>query len=89
MYPFINHNQNDVISKMFWKNLHTLFYTLGNYVFAPTYDFNRDVTVSTNLWVRILAHKTAILVTTGSVAVAGGAAGTGTVFFRRRKMRVK
>ena len=28
MYPFINHNQNDVISKMFWKNLHTLFYTL-------------------------------------------------------------
>ena len=26
--PFINHNQNDVISKMFWKNLHTLFYTL-------------------------------------------------------------
>ena len=61
----------------------------GNYVFAPTYDFNRDVTVSTNLWVRILAHKTAILVTTGSVAVAGGAAGTGTVFFRRRKMRVK
>ena len=30
MYPFINHNQNDVISKMFWKNLHTLFYTLDN-----------------------------------------------------------
>ena len=29
MYPFINHNQNDVISKMFWKNLHTLFYTLA------------------------------------------------------------
>ena len=29
MYPFINHNQNDVISKMFWKNLHTLFYTLS------------------------------------------------------------
>ena len=28
MYPFINHNQNDVISKTFWKNLHTLFYTL-------------------------------------------------------------
>lgn len=28
MYPFINHNQNDVISKMFWNNLHTLFYTL-------------------------------------------------------------
>lgn len=32
MYPFINHNQNDVISKMFWKNLHTLFYTLEDYV---------------------------------------------------------
>ena len=31
MYPFINHNQNDVISKMFWKNLHTLFYTLTLY----------------------------------------------------------
>ena len=31
MYPFINHNQNDVISKMFWKNLHTLFYTLAAY----------------------------------------------------------
>ena len=29
MYPFINHNQNDVISKTFWKNLHTLFYTLS------------------------------------------------------------
>ena len=29
MYPFINHIQNDVISKMFWKNLHTLFYTLS------------------------------------------------------------
>ena len=34
MYPFINHNQNDVISKMFWKNLHTLFYTLKKYVNA-------------------------------------------------------
>ena len=33
MYPFINHNQNDVISKMLWKNLHTLFYTL---LFLPT-----------------------------------------------------
>ena len=32
MYPFINHNQNDVISKMFWKNLHTLFYTLAQLV---------------------------------------------------------
>ena len=32
MYPFINHNQNDIISKMFWKNLHTLFYTLEDYV---------------------------------------------------------
>ena len=32
MYPFINHNQNDVISKMFWKNLHTLFYTLEEIV---------------------------------------------------------
>ena len=29
MYPFINHNQNDVISKTFWKNLHTFFYTLS------------------------------------------------------------
>ena len=31
MYPFINHNQNDVISKTFWKNLHTLFYTLKDF----------------------------------------------------------
>ena len=36
MYPFINHNQNDVISKMFWKNLHTLFYTLT--VYSATYN---------------------------------------------------
>ena len=30
-HPFINHNQNDIISKMFWKNLHTLFYTLTKF----------------------------------------------------------
>ena len=36
MYPFINHNQNDVISKMFWKNLHTLFYTLIAYAYRVT-----------------------------------------------------
>ncbi len=39
MYPFINHNQNDVISKMFWKNLHTLFYTLGFLIILPVAQF--------------------------------------------------
>lgn len=46
----------------------------GNYIFDPGYDFNRDVTVSTNLWVRFMANKTNLIKAagagTGSIMVA-------------------
>lgn len=60
----------------------------GKYVFDPSYDFNRDVTVSTDFWVQMQAFKLPIIVTTGAVAAIGGTVGA-TTFFRRRKKTVK
>lgn len=57
--------------------------------FTSSYAFNKSVTVSTNIFVRWYANKPLFFGTIGGgVAVIGGGAGA-TVFFRKRKIKVK
>lgn len=61
----------------------------GKYVFNPSYDFNRDVTVSTEFWVQVQAFKIPILVTAGTAVAIGGIVGATTFFRRRKKVNTK
>lgn len=56
--------------------------------FESSYEFNREVTVSTNLFVRWFANKPLFYMTiAGGVVALGGGAGA-IVFFRRRRLKV-
>lgn len=56
--------------------------------FESSYEFNREVTVSTNIFVRWFADKVLFYVTiAGGVVAIGGGIGA-SVFFRKRRLRV-
>ncbi|MDO5603011.1 MAG: Ig-like domain repeat protein, partial [Oscillospiraceae bacterium] len=61
----------------------------GNYVYTPGFTFEREVTVSTNVFVRWYANKTLFWGSIGGgTAVTGTAAGL-TVFLRKMRIRKK
>ncbi len=57
----------------------------GDYIFAPGFDFNRDITVSTNFFVRWMANKAAFCGTIIAVAAAAALIVFVVLYRKRRK----
>lgn len=61
----------------------------GQYAFAPSYKFERDVTVSTDFFVRLMANPAALAGVVGGAVVVVGGGTAGVVTFRKRRIKVK
>ena len=61
----------------------------GEYTFTPSYKFERDVTVSTDFFVRLFANPGAVAAVAGGVVVVGGGGAAGAIMFRKRRIKIK